>query len=132
MVVLSERPEAWRLHFPASHNSLLPSPSESKEHLIGLGVERQKLPIVPEQADLVGLLCSLDRLSATAGCGQAGLRWFLRRPHAALDGRAPCDLIAEAQGVDRVRRLVGEEVLLVVPGGSVSTDLDAERHQLPG
>ena len=90
---------------------LLPTCDESRETLLHLGVPAKRIPETADEVDLVGLVCSLDRLFA-AGCGNTGVRWFLRTPVAALEGRSPAELICEPHGVERIRRLVAREVEL--------------------
>jgi hypothetical protein len=88
---------------------LLPTGEESRETLVHLGVPSERIPRDGNDIDLVGLVCSLDRLFAT-GCGHTGVKWFLRAPDAELGGRAPVELIDEPDGVERIRRLVAREV----------------------
>jgi hypothetical protein len=88
---------------------LLPTSDESRETLIHLGVPSRRIPAGGDEADLVGLVCSLGRLFAT-GCGHAGVKWFLGEPDPELGGRTPAELIDEPNGIDRIRRLVAREV----------------------
>lgn len=90
---------------------LLPTAEESREALVHLGIPGERIPGCSEEVDLVGLVCSLDRLFAT-GCGHAGVKWFLREPDPELGGRAPADLIDKPKGVERIRQLVAREIEL--------------------
>jgi Protein of unknown function (DUF2384) len=89
---------------------LLPSVEESHQPLLQLGIPEDRLPRDPS-VDVVGLVCTLDRLFAT-GCGHAGVRWFLRTPDVDLNGQAPADVLDQPDGVDRIRELIAREIRL--------------------
>ncbi len=93
---------------------LLPSVEESHQTLINLGVPEERLPLDPA-ADVVGLVCTLDRLFAT-GCGHRGVRGFLRTPDAELDGKTPTDVLAQPDGVERIREIISREIQLSLGG----------------
>lgn len=86
---------------------LLPSVEESHETLLHLGIPEDRLPRDPS-ADVVGLVCTLDRLFAT-GCGHGGIRGFLRTADADLDGQTPTDVLDQPDGVERIRALIARE-----------------------
>ncbi len=110
VVVLDDITRARPRVRSAAFGRLLPSVEESHQTLINLGVPDDRLPR-DSSADVVGLVCTLDRLFAT-GCGHGGVRGFLRTPDAELDGKTPTDLLAQPDGVERIRALISREIRL--------------------
>lgn len=114
MVLIAQHIPSRSAHdprMPAALMRMLPTPEESRQHLIDLGVSSHRLP-TDEHIDWVGLVCTLDRLFST-GCGHAGIQWFLKNPDSDLGGHSPEDVLDEPGGVNRVRRLVARELALV-------------------
>lgn len=110
VVVLDDIPKSCSRVRAAAFARLLPSVKESHQTLLQLGIPEDRLPRDPS-VDVVGLVCTLDRLFAT-GCGHSGIKWFLHTPDADLGGQAPSDVLDQPDGVDRVRGLIAREVRL--------------------
>jgi hypothetical protein len=94
----------------AAFARLLPSVEQSHQTLVNLGVPQEHLPCDPA-ADVVGLVCTLDRLFAT-GCGHAGVKGFLRTPEVELGGKTPTEVLGQPNGVERIRWLIGRQIQL--------------------
>lgn len=62
-----------------------------------------------EQLDFRKLLFAMDVLFAN-GYSTSALAGFLETPHPQLDWQSPAEVAGRPDGIDRVRRLVGEVV----------------------
>jgi hypothetical protein len=110
VMVLADIPKSRSRVRSVAFARLLPSLEDSHQTLINLGVDKEQLPRDPS-ADVVGLVCTINGLFAS-GCGHAGIKGFLRKPDADLDGKAPADVLAQPDGVERIRDLIAREIQL--------------------